>query len=160
VTEPSGGMPAPFPRVAPVLAQLLREIDIGWPRRLKHADGTFGDERHRLRKSDHNPDREGYCRALDITRDVHNGPPLGLLAEYLRAVGASGSQRLAVGGYVIYDRRITSEARQWEWVAYSGDNPHVGHLHVSCSRLPVFYMISRPWGLSRSKLGAFRHLLD
>ncbi len=70
---------------------------------------------------------------------------MGLLAEYLRQVGASGSQRLALGGYVIWSRKITSEASGWVWRPYSGDNPHVTHLHVSCSRLPAFYNIGRPW---------------
>lgn len=156
MTTGARGMGTPPPRVAPVLLSLLREVDALWPSRAKTFDGTFGDDRHKARKSDHNPDSEGYCRALDLTRDDHDGPPLHLLADYIRHVGATGSQRLAVGGYVIFDRRIASDGGGWIWRPYTGDNPHVSHLHVSCSALPVFYMIGRPWGLTRAKLRKYR----
>ena len=132
-------------RPAPVLWSLRQELDVGWPHRSTASDGFIGDQSHKARKSDHNPDQYGYVRAVDVTADVHRGPPMRLLAEFLRDVGRTGSQRLANGGYVIYDSRIASEASEWEWVAYSGENPHVTHLHLSCSRLPEFYKITRPW---------------
>lgn len=134
-------------RPAPVLAVLRSEIDVGWPNRSSSSDGFIGDQRHQSRKSDHNPDEYGYVRAWDVTNDAHLGPPLGLLAAFLRDVGASGSQRLALGGYVIYNRRIASAENLFEWRTYGGDDPHVTHLHVSCSRLPAFYKITRPWNV-------------
>lgn len=132
-------------RPAPVLATLRAEIDLEWPSRSTLSDGFIGDQRHQSRQSHHNPDENGYVRAWDITHDPDHGPPLDLLAAFLHDVGASGSQRLALGGYVIWRHRKTSAVSQWEWIPYKGDDPHVTHLHVSCSQLPAFYKITRPW---------------
>ena len=132
-------------RPAPVLATLRAEIDVGWPNRSTASDGFIGDQRHQLRKSDHRPDEDGYVRAWDVTNDTHAGPSLELLAAFLRDVGASGSQRLALGGYVIFDRKIASAVTEWRWRPYKGENPHMTHLHVSCSHEPEFYKITRLW---------------
>lgn len=143
---PAGRWPRARPwRPAPVLAILRSEVDLAWPNRSTASDGFIGDQSHQSRKSDHNPDADGYVRAWDVTADAHNGPDPSLLASFLRDVGASGSQRFALGGYVIWNHRIVSELSEWQWIAYKGDDPHVTHLHISCSRLPVFYKISRPW---------------
>lgn len=128
-----------------MLAILRSEVDTAWPLRSTLSDGFIGDAAHKARHSDHTPNEDGYVRAWDVTRDDRHGPPLELLAAFLRDVGASGSQRLALGGYVIYNRRIASEHSEWRWIPYKGDNPHIEHLHLSCSRLAAFYLISRPW---------------
>lgn len=132
-------------RPAPVLAVLRSEVDVGWPNRSTESDGFLGDELHKARHSDHNPDQDGYVRAWDVTEDAHAGPPLPLLAAFLRDVGRTGSQRLALGGYVIFDRKIASERTEWDWIRYRGEDPHVTHLHLSVSRFPPFYKIGRPW---------------
>lgn len=139
---PSTGRPW---RPAPVLVSLRLEIDRGWPRRSTASDGFIGDQLHKARKSQHNPNEYGDVCAWDVTHDAQHGPPLDLLAAFLRDVGASGSQRFALGGYVIYDRKIVSERSDWIWRPYKGDDPHVGHLHLSCSGFKPFYDITRPW---------------
>lgn len=131
--------------LAPVLLTLLRELDIGWPLRSRLHDGTIGDAAHQARKSDHNPDQNGYVRAIDVTQDVHNGPPMDLLAEFLRKVGETHSQRVTPQGYVIWQRRIASSRSRWKWVTYMGENPHTDHLHLSCSSRPDFYRLTAPW---------------
>lgn len=140
--------------LAPVLLTLLREIDAAWPTRSRASDGALGDREHAKRRSDHNPDQRGYVRALDITYDRHAGPPMDALADYLRRIGKSQSQRLIPGGYVIWDRKITSSRTGWDWIAYTGESPHTRHLHVSCSLLPPFYLARAPWHVIRLATGS------
>lgn len=135
--------------LSPVLLTLLREIDSAWPRRSRASDGTIGDADHQSRKSDHTPDQRGYVRALDITNDVHFGPPMNALAEYVRRLGANQSQRLNPGGYVIWDHTIASARTGWDWSVYKGASPHTRHLHISCSLLPPFYLARSPWHIRR-----------
>ena len=140
--------PAGYWALAPVLASLRRELLKAYPAVPASAYGTVGDQAHRLRKSDHNPDQRGYVRALDIPYIEHGGVPLPLLAEFLRQVGATQSQRLNPGGYVVYNRRTASARTRWKWSTYLGDDPHLRHLHVSCSLLPHFYVLNQPWNVA------------
>ncbi|HZF59764.1 MAG TPA: hypothetical protein VEZ19_14980 [Rubrobacter sp.] len=132
--------------LAPTLAQLRRELLFAYEAP-SSSYGTIADKRHQARKSDHRPDQRRYVRALDVPGAEHGGPPLRLLAMLLRLMGESGSQRLNPGGYVIHNHRIASEVQGWSWRPYSGDNPHVGHLHVSCSLLPQFYVLQHRWNV-------------
>lgn len=138
--------------LAPVIAQLRRELLEAFPGVPAAAYGTIGDDRHKTRKSDHNPDQNRYVRAIDIPQFKHEGPPLAETAEWLRQVGATGSHRLRQGGYVIHNRRIASERSQWRWTTYTGDSAHTLYVHLSCSRLPHFYKLDQPWNVRRALL--------
>jgi hypothetical protein len=127
---------------------LVAEINQRWPGRDKTSDGTIGDAAHAARTSDHNPwvivDGVGVVRARDVDKDGIDAP---WLAEYLRHLGAAGDPRLAGGGYVIFNRRITTPDFQ-NWRAYRGINPHEHHVHVSFSRNRAGFDSTSPWGIT------------
>ncbi len=113
---------------------LIGQVNARWPGRDKASDGTIGDAAHATRNSDHNPwvivDGLGVVRARDIDKD---GVDIGWMFEELRKLGAQGDPRLAGGGYLIWNRRITTPDFT-KWVPYNGSNPHDKHGHVSFSR--------------------------
>lgn len=121
---------------------LISAVNARWPGRDKSSDGTIGDQSHANRASDHNPNAQGVVRARDI--DV-NGIDVGWLFEWLRQ-RAAGDPRLAGGGYLILNRRITAPDFSG-WRAYTGSNPHTGHGHVSFSRNASGYDLTAPWNL-------------
>lgn len=131
-------------RVAKCLLELRAEINGRWPNRDKRSDGTIGDVNHcgPGRTSDHCPNQAAVVRALDVDAD---GIPAAALAEHVRKRGANGDPRLANGGYVIFNHRIASWSHGWRWRAYTGDNPHTSHFHVSVSRDASGYDRSGPW---------------
>lgn len=122
---------------------LLAEVDARWPGRSRASDGTIGDQAHSSRTSDHNPNAAGVVRARDITAA---GIDAAWLAEYLRQSGAKGDPRLGSGGYIIFNRRITKPDFSG-WKVYTGQNPHVKHVHVSFSRNAAGYDSAAAWGL-------------
>lgn len=92
------------------------------------SDGWIGDKAHSSRKSDHNPDKSGVVRAIDITHDPKHGVDGNKLAA---AVIASKDRRLK---YIIWNRSIISGSKgpsPWQWRAYDGANPHDKHIHFS-----------------------------
>lgn len=108
------------------LAALRAEFDAVNPKRGRTSDGWIGDDRHAAIVSDHNPDKLGIVRAIDV--DV-NGVPMGRIVAHLVARCKAGKEtRLQ---YVIYRRTIWS--RSWGWRArkYLGANPHTRHAHFS-----------------------------
>lgn len=124
-------------RLAPSLVRLRDEINRRWPGRDTASDGWLGDAAHQsgvtdldhdgdvdawdaALKSQHNPDGAGVVHALDVDKD-------GIDADQL--------VRWLVGHpavwYVIWNRRIWSRTHQWAPRAYTGVDPHTGHVHVS-----------------------------
>ena len=75
------------------------------------------------RDSDHDPNPEGVVCALDIMA----GHGLDLHALSREIV----DRRHPNCKYVIYNRQIASRNTNWEWVPYTGSNPHTDHIHVS-----------------------------
>jgi hypothetical protein len=124
---------------------LVAAINAKWPGRDKGSDGTIGDAAHATRSSDHNPwltvAGTGVVRARDVDRD---GVDLPWLFEELRKLGAAGDPRLAGGGYLILNRRITRPDFR-SWAVYNGSNPHDKHGHVSFSRDPAGFDSQAPW---------------
>ena len=132
-------------RLARALVSLRDGVNARWPHRDKTSDGTIGDAAHLTRASDHNAWLAvaglGVVRALDIDVD---GIDAGWYAEQLRLLGAAGDSRLAGGGYVIFNHRITRA--DWSgWAVYTGTNPHTKHVHTSLSRNPAGFDDPRPW---------------
>jgi hypothetical protein len=124
---------------------LVAAVNARWPARSKASDGTVGDTAHASRASDHNPhvvvDGVGVVRARDITAA---GVDLPWLFEELRKLGAAGDPRLAGGGYLILNRRITTpDFRGWK--VYTGSNPHIKHGHVSFSAHRAGFDSQEPW---------------
>lgn len=136
---------------------LVNEINQKYPNRDRASDGTIGDAAHAARTSDHNPwvvimeaGREmGIVRARDIDRD---GVPMADIMEYLRRRAEAGDPRLTGGGYLIYNRRISSRDFK-TWRVYNGSNPHTSHGHVSFSQDRAGYDSTAPWGISTGTPG-------
>lgn len=131
---------------------LIAEINARWPRRDKASDGTIGDAAHATRSSDHNPwlvkGGQGIVRARDVDKDGVDAP---WLVEHLRQLGQRGDPRLRPGGYIIFNRRITSPDFT-RWNAYNGSNPHDKHFHVSFSTDtgPAGFDSTAGWGITHA----------
>ena len=120
----------PKPRLSNAAEQLRSEINTKYPNRDKRSDGWIGDTAHNARKSDHNPDKQGWVRAIDIDSDLVKGSSKEswLLAEQIKTIALKGDKRIS---YVIHQHRIASPLKNWAWRVYKGANPHVSHIHIS-----------------------------
>jgi len=118
------------PFLSKAAAQLREQIDDSFSSRLRSSDGWIGDDKHSLRKSDHNPDvADGsYCvRAVDIDARLSDDKGLSTyLADQIRSYGKTNGRI----SYVIHQSRIASPLLGWHWRKYKG-NPHNHHIHIS-----------------------------
>jgi hypothetical protein len=125
--------------VKPILCkagqQLRLQIDDSYSDRDRTSDGWIGDLRHSARPSDHNPDKQGIVRAIDIDRDLSGKAKPDLmpdLADQIRLFAKRDkSKRIS---YVIFAGKIASPRMGWRWRKYSGINPHNTHLHCSFTK--------------------------
>lgn len=120
--------------VAKSLVKLRSQIDELAPRRSRASDGSIGDAAHAAGTSDHNPEDKPWPEldevdAVDITHDPRNGCDIGAIFESIRLSCLAGRERRV--RYLIFDRRYCSANTGWRWWAYTGDNPHTKHGHVS-----------------------------
>lgn len=130
---------------------LLAEVNELWPDRDTESDGTVGNASHIASgwtASDHNPwvvvAGIGVVRARDIDKD---GIDADWLAEWLRLRGKAGDPRLINGGYVIWNKRITTPTFSG-WAPYSGTNTHEHHIHVSFSRIAAGFDSPARWNFA------------
>lgn len=123
----------PKPRLSKAAEQLRSEINTKYPKRDKRSDGWLGDSAHSARKSDHNPDAQGWVRAIDIDADLVKGlfKDSWLLADQIRQIAQKGDKRIS---YIIHLHRIASPRQNWAWRVYKGSNPHVTHMHISFTK--------------------------
>jgi len=126
-------------RVAHSLDNLLAEINAAAPKRSKVSDGSIGDQAHRQRVSEHNPDRYGVVAARDYTHDPAHGADMAKLSLFLVA-----NPHPALW-YVIFRGRIANRKNGFKWVKYTGTNPHNHHMHVSTGPHSA-YDDRMPWG--------------
>ena len=121
------------PRLSKAASQLREQFDDCFGDRDRTSDGWIGDSRHSARKSDHNPDEQGWVRAIDIDRDLSGKPKPDImpdLADQLRQL-AKSDKRIS---YIIFDGKIASARSLWRWRKYKGINQHRTHLHCSFTR--------------------------
>jgi hypothetical protein len=137
-------------RRAKCLTILVNETNSLFPKRDKASDGWLGDPAHAARKSDHNPDENGVVRAQDIDEDLtpDNHYAMEAIVQYVVGLGAAGDSRLNPDGYVIYEGRIWSAARNWQERPYTGANAHAKHAHISCGSRPSGFDRVDPWGIA------------
>ena len=134
------------PKLSKAGVQLREQIDDSFPDRDRTSDGWIGDTRHAHRKSDHNPDVDGWVRAIDVDKDLYKGSKPDLmpdLVDQLRlACKAKTEKRIS---YIIFDGRICSSILNWKWRKYTGANKHEKHAHFSFKKeadlLGEFYQI-------------------
>jgi hypothetical protein len=120
------------PRLSRSAIQLREQIDDAYSERDKSSDGWIGDVRHAARKSDHNPDAQGWVRAIDVDRDLHGKgrkpDVMPDLVDQIRLLAKSGDKRIS---YIIFDGKIASSKKAWAWRPYDGINKHNHHAHIS-----------------------------
>lgn len=121
------------PKLCAAGVQLRDQVDTWFPDRCtKSPEGWLGDSRHSTRKSDHNPDADGWVRAIDINSRLESSDSLApYLADQIR-IAAKSDPRIS---YVIYNSKIASSKLGWRWRKYTGINPHKRHLHCSFTKL-------------------------
>jgi hypothetical protein len=126
--------------------QLREQFDDAYPDRDRTSDGWIGDTRHGARKSDHNPDAQGWVRAIDIDRDLSGKAKPDLMPDLVdqirSACKARSEKRIA---YIIFNGSICSPILRWKWRKYTGANKHNHHVHFSFKKeadlLGEFYQI-------------------
>ena len=115
--------------------QLRNQVDDTYPSRDRTSDGWIGDTRHQARPSDHNPDANGWVRAIDLDRDLSGRAKPDLmpdLADQIRLLCKSKREKRIA--YIIFDGRIASSKKSWAWRPYEGSNKHNHHMHVSFTK--------------------------
>ena len=118
------------PKLCKAGIQLREQFDDNFSDRDRTSDGWIGDSRHSARKSDHNPDGQGWVRAIDIDRDLSGKPKPDLMpdvADQLRIL-AKRDKRIS---YIIFAGKIASSKSLWRWRTYTGINKHDHHCHIS-----------------------------
>lgn len=125
--------------LVPALVTLRNQINQRFPSRNKASDGWIGDPAHAARASYHNPDRNGWVHALDITHDPARGVNIDTFTDELSASGDSRILELIANAmYWHYAKR--------RWVRYNGSNPHRAHFHIS-ARPGSLAMNGSAWNL-------------
>jgi hypothetical protein len=120
------------PKLCAAGVQLRDQVDTWFPDRRTASDGWVGDSRHAARKSDHNPDKLGWVRAVDIDARLCASDGVSAdLADQIR-IAAKTDKRIS---YVIHNGRIASKILNWRWRKFNGINPHTKHLHCSFTKL-------------------------
>ena len=123
------------PRLSKAAVQLREQFDDSYPSRDRTSDGWIGDSRHAARPSDHNPDANGWVRALDVDRDVSGRSKPDLMpdiADQIRLLCKSKREKRIT--YIIFDGRIASAKKGWAWRPYEGSSKHNHHCHISFSQ--------------------------
>ena len=134
------------PKLSKAAAQLREQFDDTYPDRDRLSDGWIGDRKHSARKSDHNPDEQGWVRAIDIDRDLHKGGKPDLMPDLVDQVRLACKDRTEKRiSYIIFDGRICSPILNWRWRKYTGANKHIKHAHFSFKKeadlLGQFYKV-------------------
>lgn len=133
-------------RLSLAAERLRKEIDALWPKRDKKSDGALGDASHQARPSDHNPDKNGWVRAIDVDEDLNGRDGSDpVVANDLADAICQIAKRDARIKYVIFEGRIWSARSRWQPRRYDGVNSHAKHIHVSFN--PSGDTDGKPFGL-------------
>jgi hypothetical protein len=130
------------PRLCSAGITLRLQINQRFPNRSRRSDGWIGDARHRKKgsASQHNPDENGWVRAIDIDENMgrgrdRNGATAKELADQLVAYAGSslpGADRIL---YVVYENQLASGTyRRWFWKWRGKGYGHTAHIHVSFTK--------------------------
>lgn len=122
--------------LAPSLVRARIVINARWPHRDHTSDGWIGDAAHQGRVSDHNPNARGSVNALDVDVDGIHVPTL--IAGFLVHPATH---------YVIHNRRIYNREMAFRPAVYTGDNPHIDHVHESIRQDTTAENDPTPWVL-------------
>ena len=85
------------PRLSKAASQLRLQIDDSFADRDRTSDGWVGDTRHSRTVSDHNPDAEGWVRAIDVDADLSKQKGQSVyLADQIRIAAKNGERRITL----------------------------------------------------------------
>lgn len=113
-----------FPELVPALVTLRNQINAAHPNRSRRSDGWIGDTSHAARFSYHNPDRNNWVHAIDVTHDPRNGVDIDRFTDEL--VVRPDFRLLE-----LIANRWYWNFRNPRWVRYTGSNGHFQHVHIS-----------------------------
>ena len=111
---------------------LRDQVNRRFPKRDKASDGWIGDQAHRARRSDHNPDKDGWVHAIDIDADLGAKGDAERLADQLLELARNRKD----GGRlknIVFRNRVASGTYPetfWEW-RHDATLGHQSHIHVS-----------------------------
>jgi hypothetical protein len=115
-------------KLAAAADTLRKQVNSRYPKRDKSSDGTIGDQAHKRRISDHNPDKTGYVMALDLDED--GWPAHAFADQLLEYMRTSGDKRIK---NVVYEGRVASGTyadQLWKWRS-APNLGHEHHIHIS-----------------------------
>lgn len=137
-------------RLAKSLITLIDQVDVLYPDREKHSDGSIGDTAHQARPSDHNLGPNRVVEALDVTHDPSHGVDTWYVAETLRLNRDDRIDYVISNGKVFVGKHGMWNGRRVEpytWIPYAGSNNHARHVHVSVIEDKMDQ--AQPWNLKR-----------
>jgi hypothetical protein len=115
-------------KLAAAADTLRKQVNTRYPKRDRGSDGTIGDQAHRRRLSDHNPDKSGHVMALDLDEDGWPAHAFAdQLVDYMRT---SGDKRIR---NIVYEGRVASGThanQRWVWRS-APSLGHAHHIHIS-----------------------------
>jgi hypothetical protein len=115
-------------KLAAAADTLRKQVNTRYPKRDRASDGTIGNQAHKRRISDHNPDKSGYVMALDLDEDGWPAQTFAdQLLEYMRT---SGDKRIK---NIVYEGRVASGTysnQMWVWRS-APSLGHAHHIHIS-----------------------------
>lgn len=132
-------------KVCAAALRLRSQIDAEFPGRDTRGDGTIGDASHASRKSDHNPDANGYVCAIDFTHD----PAKFDSYKFADRLAALKDPRISgIGSWNVATRseRWWDPSRGWRDADLGGAS-HQFHLHVSFVHDDRAYLGDQPFNL-------------
>ena len=134
--------------LVPALVTLRSQFNMTFPHRSKASDGWIGDPAHASRFSYHNPDKNGWVHALDVTHDPANGVDIDRFTDEL---AASRDNRILE----MIANDLYWNYRDPKWVEYYGSNEHTRHFHITVRPGITTAMDVRGWNLpSLNKVAA------
>lgn len=111
---------------------LREQVDQRFPKRDKRSDGWIGDQAHKARRSDHNPDTHGLVHAIDIDADLGKAGDAELLASQLLELARDGKDHGRLKN-IVFRNRVASGTYPEHFWTWREDKSlgHQGHIHVS-----------------------------
>lgn len=135
------------PRLVPCLVQLRAEFNTAGPHRDKRSDGWIGDPAHAARQSAHNPNAQGWVRAIDVDKTGPWMPGLTFAEMIDRLVYRHRTDAENRLQNIIWAGRIASRSWGWTWRDYDGPNSHDEHAHLEARIDGTGWMNASPWHL-------------
>lgn len=118
------------------LESFRQEVNRRYPKRKKTSDGTLGDQAHKARVSEHNPDSDGTIDAFDMDvnlfgsdNDTGSAAEDAEVRKLIKEFLSKPEAQLVIYDRHIYNPDIQGGKARWYGDWSSGKNPHDHHVH-------------------------------